>query len=490
MKLKRLTAALLVLMMVLSFAGCNNKNTQSENVDSTVSDTDIFEGDTGDEDVIVGQDDKNNSLINSGSQNNSSGGKTQGGKNPMGNTENYGVDKTATEKFFETVPRSLRGKTVKVLSYYDPSATEKKKMEVFKEKTGITIKWITTSYGTQFTKLAAMIGQDNPPDLAPILQGDFPAIVMQNYFQPLSSTKLDLKDKIFDIDSMNQFKWNGNHYGAILKSSTQVAFQVIIFNKSLFARSGVKNPYELWQSGNWNWDTFISTCTSIKSKAGVKYGIVGDYGGQGLALTAGGVAVKFNGNKIVNNINDPLLVKGYQFVNDLASKYNVSEMSSSVTPFQTGESAMMIKENYVLQKGDWLEKNIKFEWGFAPAPCPKGSGVVIPSEYKAFGFPKGAKNVEAASYWLRYWFDTRYDPEDAQIWTNSASGVAQFNSWLWDQKKVFYTQRGIITYGADYNENDMDSELCICGSNNVSTVLKKWSDVIDTKIKTIMNDSK
>lgn len=495
--LKRILAITMALLMLFVVAGCENA---AEN--STVAQPDVFDEpvDTDDEDVIVndGANDSDNTTSGSsdktnGSSSGNSGGilnnnsGSGGGKN--NNTSatikpetNFERDEEATKDFFTTVPRKLRGQTVKVMTWWDPSPIEKRKSQIFEEKTGIKIKWINCGLGNQFTKLAAMIGQNNPPDIAPIIQSDFPAIVMQDYFQPITNAKLNLKDKMYDMDTMNQFKYNDTYYGAMIKSSTMVTFYVTLFNKDMFTRHGITNPYDLWQQGKWNWDTFIDVCEQLKKK-NVQYGVVGDYGGNWLTATTGEDAVMFKNGKMINNTKSANLIKGYQFVNDLRDKYKALEGGTNYTYFKSGDAGMTITGNYIMQNNDWMDKNISFKWGFAPAPCPKGQSVVVPSTVKMFGFPKGAKNVEAAGYWLRYWLDSTFDPEDTPLWTKKVDGVLEFNSWLWEQKKSYFYHRGVVTYGADYDEYAMSTELCGCGSENVKTVLEKWSGVIDSKIK-------
>ena len=520
--LKKILAMMLAVLMLFAIVGCAEGDASST-LDQTQN---VFEEpvDTEDEDVIVegetdadtesknsekgdkvdassGKSDKNsdknskgsntsskngttssgnkNNILNSGSANNSNAANTSS----VVSAENtFERDEEATKDFFSTIPRKLRGQTVKVMTWWDPSPIEQAKSKVFEEKTGIKIKWINCGLGNQFTKLAAMIGQNNPPDIAPIIQSDFPAIIMQDYFQPLSNAKLDLKDKMYDIETMDKFKYNDTYYGAMIKSSTMVTFYVTLFNKDMFTRHGIPTPYDLWQKGDWNWETFVDTCEKLKDK-GVQYGVVGDYGGNWFTATTGEDAVMFKNGKMINNTKSENLIKGYQFVNDLRDKYKALEGGTNYTYFKSEDAGMTLTGNYIMQNNDWLDKNIKFNWGYAPAPCPKGQKVVVPSTVKMFGFPKGAKNTEAAGWWLRYWLDSTFDPADTPLWSQKTEGVLEFNSWLWEQEKSYFYHRGIVTYGADFDEYAMSTELCGCGSENVKTVLEKWSGVIDSKIK-------
>ncbi|MEG1887151.1 MAG: hypothetical protein RR177_03405, partial [Oscillospiraceae bacterium] len=78
---------------------------------------------------------------------------------------------------------------------------------------------------------------------------------------------------------------------------------------------------------------------------------------------------------------------------------------------------------------------------------PKGQDLVIPSTVKLWGFPKEAKNTEAASYWLRYWLDSAFDTEGSELWNSTEA--ANFNNWLWEQPKQFTNFYGVVSYGGN-----------------------------------------
>lgn len=495
--LQKITAILMVLLMVTAvFSGCSKSSTES--VDSIGDDLIQNAVDSDDEDVIAdgssgggsgGNGDKSNGILNSGSG--SGGGKSTSGDSVYKPEDNHEIDEEATKSFLESVPKSLKGTTVKHLIWWNPGTTEKRKAEIFKKETGIEIKWIVSGVDKHTTKLASMIGQGNSPDLAPMVMTDFPTSITNDYFQTLDAGKLNLDDKIYDLNTMNQYKWNGKYYGAMIKSSTMVTFYPVFFNKDLFKKLGVKDPYQLWQEGNWNWETLVQTCLTLKQDKGIKTPLSGDYGLNFLSNSAGADAIEYDGNGGIINNADPKnstaynkVLKGWQFLNTLKFEHKVLG-SESYGGFYSGDVPMLLTGNYVAQRGDVFDKNVKFNWGFAPTPSPKGSNVVLPGEAKLWGFPKGAKNTEAAGYWLRYWLDSAYDPTDAPLWSDKADGLLSFTSWMWEQEKSFMNYKGIVAYGGNYTAGQMFNELSECGSNNVKTVLEKWSGVLDKNISKI-----
>lgn len=496
----RQLALLLVFCLIFATVGCNNGNSVSE--PETESKNNILYGDAVDEadddddDVTDTTSNGKGNSSSKGNKSNTSGnglvskgdstGKgNQSGSNSTGTpSNNYEINEAEKKSFLESVPDSLSGTTVRVLVWWTPGVTETAKAKAFEKATGIKIKFVQTGLGGEYnTKLTSLIQQKNSPDLACIQQEYYPALIMQNNFQTLDAAKLDLNDSVYDKTTMDYFKYNGKYYGAMVKSSTMITFYSTFFNKDLYKKYGVKNPYELWQEGNWNWDTFVSNAQEIKKKAGLSNAVSADYGAYYLVETAGTDPVKFNNGKIINNCSDSKLENAWKFKIDITKKYNIMDGSGSYSSFFSGSSAILLTGNYIAQRGDTLDKQAKFNWGMAPLPCPAGQETVVPGQVKLWGIPRGAKNAEAAGYWLRYWLDASFDPADSPLWTNDE--VKTINNWLWEQKKQFLNFTGIVNYGGNYSWETMTNELSNTGSENVKSVLDSWSGTIDKNIKKI-----
>lgn len=478
-KLARLMAFLLALCLMIScFGGCNENKTSSDPVSSdnsllygNASDYDDDDDDVTDGDSLI----TNNSGSDTGTGTGNGTGTTVG--KPITNIE---IDEEGKKDFLSSVPKKLNGTTVRVLVWWEPGTAEVAKAQAFEKATGIKIKWIKTGGNdAYYTKLSALIGQDNAPDLACVKQNNFPSCVIQNYFEPITVGKLDLSDKVYDIETMNQFKWNGKHYGALIKNSTMVTFYSCVFNKELYSQAGIKNPYEMWQAGNWNWDTFVSSALELKNKLGLEYPVTATYSGYYFVNSAATDIIKFDDGKIINNAKDQKLVDAWTQLRSMVFDYKIMATSGSQSQFFGRTAALLMDGNYIMQNGDVLAKNCKFDWGYAPIPSPKGQKLVIPSQVKMWGFPRGSKNAEAAGYWLRYWQDPSFDTAGKELWVDD--DVASFNNWLWEQPKQFENYIGIINYGGNYSYQTLTSEM-MSSSANVKTVLDKWYDTINGNI--------
>lgn len=475
--IKFISIIMTLCLLTSFFVGCGKKAVTSENVGSDL----IGNADDYDDDDVNVDDEETTTTTSGNSSNNVA--SSSGGKQTTGNaSQTYHQDENKKKDFLASIPKSLKGKTVKILIWWNPGVAETAKMKEFTEKTGINVKFITTGSGEYSQKLSSMIAQNNSPDLACIMQEQYPSLIMQDYFQPISNGKLDLKDSIYDMDTMNKFKYKNQYYGAMIKGSTMVTFNVMLFNADYFSQAGVKTPYQYWQEGNWNWDTFVQCAQEIQQKnKKIKAAITGEYQCNQLIGTANTDPVKFDNGKIINNCSDTKLLDAWNFLHDLSEKYKILDVGINNRGFYTGETALSVNGNYVMQKGDSLEKNMVYKWGYAPLPSPKGQTLTVSSSVKLWGFPMGSKNTEAASYALRYWLDSTYDVKGYETWVNTS--VADFNAWLWEQPKSFDNYIGIVNYGGNYKWSSMTAELA--GSSDVKSTLDSWSKVIDANIEKI-----
>lgn len=473
-KLVRVISLLSVVCMLLSVVGCGNgKNPSSSDVIRYGDESDIQYED-GDDTIVISKENQSTKRNNATSYDDSNTKHT------------FTIDETKKESFLESVPKDLSGQEVSILLWWNPFEYETKKWEKFTAATGIKIKPIYVTGDAYLQRLSSLKASGSSPDIAAITAGNYPAAIMQDYFQPLSAGIKNLDPAVYDIDSMNLLKWNGEQYGAIIKGTTYITMGLMLFNADVFKKYGVKDPHALWQEGNWNWDTFISTASEIQKKSGL-VGLTADYQGFRLVQTCGEDAVSIKDGKIANNLSSKTYRNAYKWLNELlmTGQYKVADFSLLSAGFKAGKAAMYVSENWGLQKGERYE-NTSFTLGYAPLPCPKGSKLCVPSDAQLWGFPVGAKHTTAAGYVLEYWQNPAYNEVGSEIWLNDS--VAAFCDWLWEQPKVFKVSEGIINYGGDYEWGTFAFECASLGGDKLDSTMDKWSGVIDANINKISKE--
>lgn len=467
-KMKAFMAMLLTLALLFTLASCGNEKATSEELNYG-----------NEEDVDYGDDDDETTITTT---------KTESGSKQIveydnGLEQKYGVDENKKAGFLESVPKSLSGTTVNILVWWKTFEYEKKKMEAFSKATGIKVNFIYADSANYLQKLAALKAQGKAPEIACIT--DYPASIIQDYFKPITDGKLSMDSSVFDLDSMKKFQFNGKQYGAIVKGNTHITMGVLLYNADLFSKNGVTDPNTLWKQGNWNWNTFVSTCQQIQTKSNLT-AFTAEYQGYRLAQTAGEDAVNITDGKMSNNTGSQTYRNAYKWLADLTldGQYKVFDGGLNRAGFMDGKCAMMVEDSWALQSGERYE-NTSFKLGYAPLPCPTNT-TVVPCDAQLWGFPVGSKNTEAASYALEYWLNPVYDDSNFSMWCNTS--VASFMDWLWEQPKTFRVSEGVINYGGDYNWFDYNFDLVSRGLSNVDSYMDKWSKVIDANLKRIMTD--
>ena len=465
---------LLVLSMLFAFAGCNKGNKATSSDDIKYGDDEDYNIDDDDDTVTINKEQKS-----------TKGNKAASYDNPN-IKHTFKIDENKKKAFLESVPKNLKGQEVTILVWWNPFNYEKKKWEKFTAATGIKIKPIYVTGDNYLQRLASLKAAGNSPDIAAITAGNYPNAIMQNYFQPLSAGIKNYDPAVYDVDSMNLLKWNGVEYGAIIKGTTYITMGIMAFNADVFKKYGVKDPNTLWQEGNWNWETFVSTATEIQKKSSLT-AFTADYQGFRLIQTCGEDAVSINGGKLTNNTGSKNYRNAYKWLNDLqmGGQYKVGDFSLNLDGFKAGKSAMYIGENWAFQKGERFE-NTSFTLGYAPLPCPKGSKTVIAADAQLWGFPVGAKHTTAAGYVLEYWQNPAFNEVGSEIWLNDS--VAAFCDWMWSQPKNFKISEGIIDYGGDYEWGTYAFECASAGGDKLDSTIDKWSGVIDANIKKIYKE--
>ena len=496
-------ALMMAICMLFSAVACSGGGTD---VNSDASSDDILYGNA------VDDEDEDDVVTNEGGSTgggSTGGGSTGGSKKPTGTASGAGdivqgaekVDEDARQEFLASVPKKFKGSTVKLMVWWtkEYNAWEAAKFEDFTNATGIDIEYVTVTAPTEgdyYTKLNAFIMQKNSPDIACVDGAWFPNAVAANWFQPLSVAKLDLDDPVYDIELMDKYKYNGQYYSAIIKSTCVPAeLSCLAYNKDMLKANGIKDdPYALYQKGQWNWDSLISIATEMHKKTGNSSQLCVAYSGRQLALSVGEDVIMLDNGKPTNNFKSETVRSAWQFVSDLKHKYNLTTVNFG--PFIDGTASLALTADYNVQSGGYFEQNIgdDFEWGIVPVPSPAGSPTYVPVHVKGYGIPAKAQNPEAAGFVLRYWLDDAMNRPGNPTWTNSE--VGDMIHHLWDLPKSPSYSNGVMNYGdstvgagKEGRWGDMTGKFSTITAANMATEFDSWSGTADQCIDQILKEA-
>ncbi len=435
-KLYKLTALLLCFLMVFAVAGCGNKATTSEPEETQGTFVDF-------EDETVSVDNTTETNSKGGTASTTSGNGTTVNTN-SGTVVEKPVEMNGSDPF-ANIPKRLRGTTVTFAHFGDEGADEYAKLfKAFEKKTGIKVKPVSFNQGEYVSLVAKQINGGNAPDVI-ICNDEFPTAL--EIAQPIQNI-VDLNDDFWDDDITNITTVGNNTYFVNSLEGVWQNVGMIFYNKKIFSDSGVTSPAAYWKNGTWTYENFVKCLSDVTA--------LGKIGGQidqdALATQMGSPIIGYDTAKktFVNGLSGA--ESAYTLYADSLKKGYWTSTAYWGT-FASGNIGLMSSGNYGLKYNGYFKDMDAASIGVVPIPTTyKGQQLKVSTSLRGYGVAKGAKNPEAAAYFIRYFLDYKYYEEaGVNCWMNKTLEKAYFDEILPDIKKrgrVFnFTTRGLTLIG-------------------------------------------
>ena len=227
-------------------------------------------------------------------------------------------------------------------------------------------------------KATALAAGGTPPDLTYSVTRNGPTIFARGFSSDMNTLvkteKIDLKDVSKPV--LDNFDWRGS----LLALPYDIGYAYVQYNRSLFAKAGVGDPGKLWESGKWNWDSFLEMSTAMARSATaddarVPY-LVKTWEGDYLTImrTHGGEILSPDRTKLL--IDQGASVTALQLWADLAAKHKVS--TSPTKPPQGGFNGGRLgmepshPGNIRAVQKFVKDNNSPYDWDIVPFPAPAG----------------------------------------------------------------------------------------------------------------------
>lgn len=302
----------------------------------------------------------------------------------------------------------LENKTIKWLAHYDinPSTakgdSEAVNISLFKSKYGGEIQWYSTTWNTRYSDLSTYVLGGEGIDFFPCDTAALPKGVVSGMFQPVDDY-IDLNSPLWqDVsEAMEIYNFNGKHYELV---NSVTAENIVIYNKQTISEQGLDDPWELYQAGEWNWDSFEKMLEQFVDPDADQVGLDGYWNEKALLLSAGVPSVEAVDGHLVTNLNDPTIEKAMNWMYGLYNKGLVMDMSLydwSEQPQFMGEGKELF---YII--GAWAVQSDPDTWntkipvenlGLAPVPSPEGSDPYQAATLDGWVICKGAANPEGVA---------------------------------------------------------------------------------------------
>ena len=274
--------------------------------------------------------------------------------------------------------------------YQDDSKFENQVLKAFKEQyPDIELELITASIDNWMVKLRTSASSGEAIDVFQDSANNNPMYALRGINQPLQDY-IDMNNPNLHKETMDTvFCYNGNYYVAVTEPDPCVLF----YNKEIFESEGLETPEELYQAGDWNFDSLarIAKQLTYSNNSGKRWGLACNYPYIFFGANATSMVKLDQNYKYTLNITDPNLMKSLEVIQD--AWYTNQWEGWEGTPwnaFYNGSAAM-------LADFKWVEQNIleakeyglcDFEYGMVPmATGPNNPDGLTPMT--AFGYAMG-----------------------------------------------------------------------------------------------------
>ncbi|MCI7767097.1 MAG: extracellular solute-binding protein [Oscillospiraceae bacterium] len=273
---------------------------------------------------------------------------------------------------------TLESKTIKFLSHWDINPVEGESLPVqlslFQDKYDCRIEWVPTTWETRYSDLSTHVLGGTGVDFFPRDEECLPKGVINGMFQPVDDY-IDLDSDLWaDVKvAMDKYNFNGKHYAFITGVS---ANNVVIYNKQTIEEYGFDDPWELYEAGEWNWDTFSNMLqTFVEADPDNNCGLDGWWSELALYRSGGEAFIEAKNGEIVVNMQSQKIEKAMNFMLDLYNRGLVMDKAL----YDWAEQPQFMSEGRELFyiTGSWAIMNPPESWstkippenlGIAPVP--------------------------------------------------------------------------------------------------------------------------
>lgn len=235
-------------------------------------------------------------------------------------------------------------------------------------------------------KLQLMLASRTAPDVMRVDHYNFPALVRKDYFYPLddfiaAEPKGFLDD--FTPTALEECRHNGKLFALnVLFGSIQ-----LYYNKTLFLKAGLPDPYDTFKAGKWDWDAFVAAANALTVREGERKRTV-QFGSTFPTFPQYASVIWNRGGDLMDKAqthftlaDDPKALEGMKDMADLRWEHHCAP-----TPADAALSAFTFESGKIAMHWGWagetprFRKNIKdkFEWDITSVPSgPAGDTTVV-----------------------------------------------------------------------------------------------------------------
>ena len=375
---------------------------------------------------------------------------------------------------YATISDSIKGSTVRFATWIDHTQTEGAvPLSKFEADTGLKYELTTVAADGYTETLKTKIASGDIPDVFVSNTANFPLTL--EIACPINKySTVNLEEPIWDQTMLATGTIDGNIYLVNTLNTPWSGSDMIFYNKELFENNGFKTPKEYYDEGNWTWATLEKVLRDVKSLGDDYEG--GSIDVEAIAGSAGACFVKYDYKTATfsNGTEDPNLIAAYQWY---ANVRDQGLVNGNRTKFMDGKCGIYIAGTYGLKANGTFTGMDPESVGFTYLPALQdGTKGKISSVYRMYGIIAGAKNADAAGYFLRHFLDYRnYDLQ---------------NTFITPEAGNFYYE--VTNSNADDKFFNFDDACCTFAGSTVSSIFngaakKAAAAQVEGEVKSVSN---
>ena len=285
--------------------------------------------------------------------------------------------------------------------------------------------YIFVDYKSRWDTLGTMVSTGDSPDIFQFEIANYPYAAYRKMFQPIDDI-IDFSDPLWDPtrDVMEKFKWGGETYCAIVTLNLD---QVMWYRRSVVEQAGLKEPYEYYKEGKWDWNTMLDMLAAWQQTGEGKWGLDGWQVPDRLVSTTGVPFIGIVDGKLQDNLYNADIERCMTNVIDVIFKQNyryprheLNGWGINVAEWVKGNTLFMC-DLTTAYKDTFLAYIERYKWDTDDVFCvpfpkdPEADKYYQVFKNDSFMLCAGAPNVEGFKAWTQCLIATAYEEETIAI---------------------------------------------------------------------------
>lgn len=293
------------------------------------------------------------------------------------------------------------------LSNYDLTVAGdiKPAYKYFQENYGCTIVPKVVSPDAIAPRLTNMIASDEAPDLIDYTENVFPLMMSKSMLTPLEEYMDMSAPQWAGLEKyIEKYKWGGHNYYYPWIFTASPYF--LIYNRGLFSELNIDDPKDLYDSGDWDWDSFKECLQKFVDSSDDRNGLYG-YTFTSFFDTTGVPLISINDEGMLqSNLVDPNIERAANFMQDLKREGLTITPETYINvdkdPITNGLSAFQAMGKWIITDySKLMTKDSSLDIFFVPFPRdPSADEYYMTMDSFGYLVPAGAKHVKQATVFI------------------------------------------------------------------------------------------